>query len=373
MQISIKENTLQKQVRSEKYNYNFNKRTGFFARWGIEPNDDPAYAPGPEILDIEISSGKCSGDCPFCYKENNSNKSAQNMTFEQFKNIFDKMPKTLTQIAFGICDVDTNPDMFRMFEYARDNGVIPNYTCNGHKMTPEIARKTVELCGAVAVSVGDGYEYEEVEEVIHGGYDKDSSYNTIDMLTKAGMNQVNIHFMLSEQTYEKAFDLIRDVNNDERLRGLNAIVFLAYKPKGKNKDIFTTITDTKKYKKLIEFCESHNVNYGMDSCSAAMYVSTIQYKDNRVQLSQFVESCESSLFSGYINSQGKYFHCSFSEGEGAWKNGIDVLAANSFEEVWNHPLTVKFRRASIKTAQQNPHKDCGDCRLCLMFNEVNPW
>ena len=60
-----------KRVRSEYYNYDFNKETGFFARWGKTFTDDPKLSPfGPEILDIEISVGECSGNCSFCYKLN---------------------------------------------------------------------------------------------------------------------------------------------------------------------------------------------------------------------------------------------------------------------------------------------------------------
>jgi sulfatase maturation enzyme AslB (radical SAM superfamily) len=87
------------------YNYKFDKITGEFRRWGKTIDDDPEYSPaGPEILDIEISSGKCSGNCKFCYKGNSVNQDAVNMTFETFKKIIDKLPKTLTQVAFGICD-----------------------------------------------------------------------------------------------------------------------------------------------------------------------------------------------------------------------------------------------------------------------------
>lgn len=55
-------------IRSEAYNFDFNPHTGFFARWGKTPKDDPAFSPfGPEILDLEISSGgDCLGNCPFC-------------------------------------------------------------------------------------------------------------------------------------------------------------------------------------------------------------------------------------------------------------------------------------------------------------------
>jgi len=55
-----------KKVRSNGYSYDFNKDTGFFARWGDTFDDDPTYSPfGPEILDIEIST-ICDGGCSFC-------------------------------------------------------------------------------------------------------------------------------------------------------------------------------------------------------------------------------------------------------------------------------------------------------------------
>ena len=54
-------------VKSEDYNSVFNKQTGFFARWGKTKDEDPQFSKYPEIADIEISSGKCHNNCPFCY------------------------------------------------------------------------------------------------------------------------------------------------------------------------------------------------------------------------------------------------------------------------------------------------------------------
>jgi hypothetical protein len=148
-----------KLVRSPNYNYSFNKKTGLFARWGKTRDDDPQMAPSPEILDLEISyGGKCMGNCKFCYKENGGDQPIHNMTFDQFKVVIDKIPPLLTQIAFGIMNISTNPDFFKMMEYAREKGVIPNYTCHGFDVTPEIAKRSSELCGAVAVSVGERVE-----------------------------------------------------------------------------------------------------------------------------------------------------------------------------------------------------------------------
>jgi hypothetical protein len=144
-----------KSLRSEAYKYDLDKTTGFFRRWGQTPDQDPQWSPyGPEILDLEISSGgDCRGNCPFCYKCNGGDQPTYNMTLDEFKNILDKMPKVLNQIAFGIMDVGTNPHFFDMMRYAAEKGVKPNYTCHGLDVTDEAARISAEICGAVAVSL----------------------------------------------------------------------------------------------------------------------------------------------------------------------------------------------------------------------------
>ena len=52
MKYKIAESAQSKHVRSEHYNYDFCKETGFFARWGKTVDDDPDCAPAPELLDI---------------------------------------------------------------------------------------------------------------------------------------------------------------------------------------------------------------------------------------------------------------------------------------------------------------------------------
>ena len=60
--------------------------------------------------------------------------------FEEFKTIFHKVneKRVLTQIAFGIMNISTNPDFFKMMEYTKERGVIPNFTCHGIDMTKEM-------------------------------------------------------------------------------------------------------------------------------------------------------------------------------------------------------------------------------------------
>ena len=340
----VYENEKLKLVKSKDYNYNFNKENGFFVRWGNRLTEDAEMSKfGPEILDLEISSGKCMGKCPECYKCNGNVEYTTNMTLEEFKKIFHKVSKNglLTQIAFGICDIGTNPDFFEMMRYAKENGVIPNYTCHGLDMTPEYAKLTAELCGAVAVSV----------------YNKEKSYNAVKMLIDAGVEQVNFHCIAHDKSFDKIKSIIDDINTDDRLKGLKALVLLRYKPKGNGVGKFNQLT-IEQYKEILEYAQEKRVGLGFDSCSAPLYLETIKDDKDFNTKSLYAEPCESAIFSSYINCKGEFYACSFCEGEGMWKEGLNVLECNDFvEDIWNNDKTEKFRKALL-----------GNCRNCPMFN-----
>ncbi len=340
--LKIFDNEKYKICKSSDYNFIFDKETGFFARWGTTREEDPQYGPSPELLDLEISTGKCSGKCPFCYKGNGEDINTHHMTFEEFKIIFHKMPPTLTQIAFGICDVDSNPDFFRMMEYAREHGVIPNYTCNGLKITDEVARKTAEICGAVAVSV----------------VNRKKTFEAIRKFIAHGMKQTNLHFMLSNQTYDEAFEIVDVLSSDPSLHGFNAIVFLQYKPKGRNTDFYSSVLDIEKYRKLVDYCRSKEISFGFDSCSANIFIDSINEdisEEEKEIMKRVSEPCESGLFSSYINCKGQFFVCSFAEGEDQWTKGIDVLTCKDFlQDVWFHPRVVEWRKRLIANGRNCP-------------------
>ena len=147
---------------SENYNCRFNMENGYTEVWGKTKEDNPDYCPyGPEIFDIEITT-KCAGidnkPCAWCYKSNTSK--GTNMSFETFKRVFDQLPKTVNQIAFGAdAQCKSNPDIWKMMDYCIEHNVIPNITVAD--IDYDTAKKLVARCGAVAVSFyGDGaYDY----------------------------------------------------------------------------------------------------------------------------------------------------------------------------------------------------------------------
>ena len=352
-------------------NYNFNYVTGDMAMWGettvglCPPGDfsisdlqreqasgrwkseEAEFSPyGPEILDMEVTT-ICKGPggvpCPFCYKGNSTK--GTNMSFETFKLVFDKInaSKTLTQIAFGAdAQAESNPDLWKMMAYARnnpDNKVIPNITVAD--ISDAVADKLACYCGAVAVS-----RYK----------DKNFCYNSVEKLTKRGMSQCNMHIMVSAETLPWVYETIKDIKADPRLRGLNAIVFLSLKQKGRGVG-YHSITK-QEFSDLIKHCMAEGIRFGFDSCSGPKFLNAIKGLPNERELAEMCLPCESSLLSSYINEEGVYYPCSFCEKQDEWAEGIDLKTCNDFlTDVWHHEKTNAFRK-----------KLCANCRNCPMYN-----
>ena len=323
-----------KVLQSPNYNYIFDKSSGEFIRYGTTKEDDPTFSPyGPEIVDMEITT-ICSGPkgklCKFCYKSNNPH--GKNMSFNKFKRVFDNLPKTVTQIAYGAdANCTANPDIWRIMEYTRTNGVIPNITVAD--VSEDIAEKLADYCGAVAVSRYD---------------DKDVCYDSVKMLTDKGMDQVNIHLCIHKDNLDQVHETLKDiiVNKDPRLDKLNAIVFLSLKKKGRGEGFEPLPIES--FVDIVDTCLSNGVRFGFDSCSAQKFLYSIQSHEHREEMTEMVEPCESSSFSAYINVDGMYSPCSFVDGEEGWKMGFDtwfdVENCDDFvNDIWNHEKNVKFR------------------------------
>jgi len=338
---------------SPEYNWLMNMSTGYFMRWGKNTDEDPQLSPfGPEILDIEIST-RCSQGCPQCYKSNVAE--GDNMSLDNYVAIMRKIPPNVSQIAFGIGDIDGNPDLQKIMEHTREIGLVPNITINGYRMTDEYFDMLARLCGAVAVS----------------HYGDDACFNAIEQLTNRGMAQVNIHKVLAEETAQSCFDLIKKSKEDPRLAKLNAIVFLLLKPKG-DRNTMTVLKDNTVYRDLLLLANELGVSIGMDSCSGPSMLKGcegVASLDTR-SLETCVEPCESSCFSFYINALGEGFPCSFCEGETGWEKGIDLYQVTDFiKEVWNSTRITAWRAKLLgSTSECSDCKFQTGCRACPQFD-----
>ncbi len=332
---------------------------GFTAKWGKTFDDDPPYCPfGNEIADIEITK-MCRGiqnkegkyqPCPWCYKSNSPN--GPFMSFGEFINIFDKLnqPKTMTQIAFGADAAASdilNPDIWKIMDYCISNDVVPNITVAD--IDQHTAEELVKRCGAVAVSY-------------YGLINKERCYNSIKLLNEAAERihrqiKVNIHCLLAQETLDSVNELLDEFHNLNL--DINAIVFLSLKQKGRGEQ-FNKLSDDQ-FKAIINKCFALNIPFGMDSCSAPKFLDSIKARHDFDLLVKYVESCESCLYSLYIDTFGKFYPCSFMEKEGEWTHGINMHTIRDFrKEVWNESRVLDWRNESMKLL-------CKGCNKCRFF------
>jgi len=325
-----------KKFRSQNYNYDFRISDGIFVRWGktMETNDDPAMSPfGPEILDLEITDICCGVDgklCQYCYKSNTPN--GRNMSIETFRAVVEKINynSQLTQVAFGLgSTASENPDLWAMCDFLRENDIVPNGTVA--QLDDYHARMIAGRFGGCAVSYHGSSDI-LIDTIQKLAYWKNKSDNQL--------TQINIHFMIAEETYIEALKLFELVKIDKRFDSINAIVLLGLKQCGRAKNAFTRLSDAK-FENLIKTAFTRNIGLGFDSCQANKFSMIITKmaceklikRESLNIFHQILEPCEGSCFSAYSNVDGIYYHCSFMEQSGKL-NGFNLLTG-CFRDYWN--------------------------------------
>jgi len=368
----IKDTDNYKALRSNNYNFYFNKHDGFFIRFGkgdytkslkkpttkeIEiylmwcniwkekfdikefiadlQTDGSLESTTIEIVDWEISE-KCNMGCAFCYKSNVAHE-GKNLSFDDFKKVFSKLPPSVISIAYGIGSISLCPDLWDILKYTRKNGIIPTITINGDA-TEDDLDKLSSVVGACAVSV----------------YDKDKSYNCIKGLTDRGLEQCNIHAVISEETYEKTLDILSDIKTDPRLSNLRALVMLSLKEKGRSVGRFHQLSQ-EKFDILFQYAIDNNIGCGFDSCSAAKAFNFIDRNPQYEYMREYIEPCEAGgIYSSYINVNCEYFPCSFAEGVGEWSSGLSVISCDDImKDIWFNEKTRKFGESVRKCRSCN--------------------
>lgn len=329
-------------------NYSFNLVTGAMYSWGRNLQEDPANFPVPSILDMEITT-KCTGIngkvCPYCYKANTA--IGRNMSFETFKHIIDVYPKSLTQVALGAdATLKSNPDIWDMMEYCRENFIVPNVTAVD--IDDETADKLAKYCGAVAISYHENL---------------DVCANSVKKLTDRGMTQVNMHLVIYNENFDECMNVLKAVKEDSRFEKLNAVVMLSLKQKGRATKGYTALSQ-EKFNALCEYAKDSKIGIGFDSCSS---LKAMRAFDESVRNS--IIPCEAAgQESSYINVDGFYFPCSFCEGfkdnRVDWTKGLNVLECNSIddfiEKIWRNEKTL-FSGKLLKETEKCNELNCKEC------------
>ena len=342
-----KENIVIINHKTEKYYTMFNKNTGLFIRCEYKGYSEPFWdKTGPELIDISITNW-CDKKCSFCYRDSSVN--GQHMSSEDFEEILRQAKEVgVFQIALGGGNPNQHPNFIEFLKLSREKyGIVPSYTTNGRGITKEIIEATKKYCGAVAVSMYAPYE---------------EFKNCISILIKNNI-KTNVHYLLSSETVDNAINML--INKVEDLKGINSIIFLNYKPVGKNASDKLRLNNNDNYKELFKILENNKFPFkiGFDSCSISGVL-----KNMNIDI-KYVESCEAGRFSAFISENMKFYPCSFMEKS---YNGYD-LRKKSIKDIWLNSSIFNNIRTKIK------NNSCNDsCNVknicnggCPIFDEIN--
>lgn len=334
--------------KKSKHYYYFNKCNGLSIRAEYPGEEEPFWAEeGPELLDISITN-YCEKGCSFCYR--NSSVKGKHMSLEDYESILKQLKNTHTyQIAIGGGNPNQHPDFVELLRMTKqDYGIIPSYTTNGTGLSERIISASKLYCGAVAVSY-----YEPIEDFIQA----------ITKLKEAEV-KTNIHFLLTPESIDAAIGLLE--NPPVYLQGINAVVFLNYKPVGNNSENKMLLKNSPLISQFFEKVKIHDLRkfkIGFDSCSVSGIVDHLNFNP------KFIESCESGRFSAFISEKMKLYPCSFMEN---LTEGID-LKTESLLSSWKSSNDFVAIRNIIR---MSPCKD--ECLFerycsggCPIFNDIN--
>ena len=323
----------------------FNSQSGFFARVPDHNNKDPFWSlHGPELIDISITNW-CDKGCAFCYKS--SSAFGKHMELNDYKSMIDQAASMKTfQVALGGGNPNQHPNFVEILEYTKSKGIVPNYTTNGRGLSEKILSASAECCGAVAVSAYLPY----IETA-----------NAVAKLLGKGV-KVNIHFILDSDSISTAIEWLS--SPPSFLSGINAVIFLNYKPLGRNTFENKMLRHSERLDEFFDLATSprRKLKVGFDACC----VSGVFARTNAS--SAMVDACDAGRFSMYISEDLKVYPCSFQNG---LVEGDQLSDKTSLLEIWTKSQNMDSFRRYFSSSR------CGECEHkpvcmngCPIFEEL---
>lgn len=329
----------------------FNEENGTLIRSDVN-GVDPVMRSFPELLDVGIM-GHCDSDeyCRSagidCYQKGFA-VHAPHMLYENFVKIVKQAAGKTFQIALGGAgDPNKHPQFEEILKICRAYRIVPNMTTSGFLMMDNEVKLIKKYCGAVAVSW--------YSRLIDGKESNPETINTVERLIESGCT-TNIHYVVSKDTIDEA---IMRLEKNLIPRGVNAVVFILYKPVGNGvaeKTLESTDARVEKFLSLATKVK-HSYKIGFDTCFTP---AILRWADTVSTAS--IDACEAATFSMYIDSQMNCYPCSF----GIWGKSIsESMCYKTLREIWQGEKFAAFRNRKKEKCTNCGRKElCQDgCRL----------
>lgn len=282
---------------------------------------NPIMRSFPELIDVGImghcdNSDYCRKAGIDCYQKG-SVVSVPHMSHDMFLKIVKQATGKTFQIALGGAgDPNKHPQFEEILKSCRKYRIVPNMTTSGFLMKDTEIELIKKYCGAVAVSW--------YSRLIEGTESNQHTINAIERLIKYGCT-TNVHFVVSKDTIDEA--IIR-LEKNLFPRGINAVVFLLYKPVGDGVPEKVLLNTDNRIRKFLYLATNKNHPYkiGFDTCFTPAILKWAHTVPNAC-----VDACEAATFSMYIDSQMNCYPCSFD----IWNETCtESLNDKTLQEIW---------------------------------------
>lgn len=326
----------------------FDTDTGIYVRTGIindkgeDTGIDPFMRSFPSLIDIGIMERcVCSNMCKVdCYQKA-CDRTGENMSVDNYKSIMEQSKGRVFQVALGGAgDPDTHENFEEILRITRSYNIVPNFTTSGITFTKEKAEICKKYCGAVAVSE----------------HNSDYTEKALDLLIEAGV-KTNIHYVLSNKSIDDAIDKLK---NNKFHKGINAVVFLLYKPIGLGKKENVLLPNDERLKEFFRLVDEGEYDFkiGFDSCTCPGIINNT----NKINLDS-IDFCEGGRYSMYISADMNAMPCSFGNQD---KNWYVDLKNHSIEDAWNSDVFNKFRYSLKHSCPSCKNRSAcsGGCPIC---------
>ena len=317
------------------------------------PFDNPTQRSFPELLDIGImghchaaNTGICQNAGVDCYQKAKKIYRS-NMDLKNYIYIMKQSKNKVFQVALGGSGDPNKHESFEsILKITRDVGIVPNLTTSGISLEEHEVDLIKEYCGAVAVS----FYSKLVNPYIDNTETCNLTISAINRFIYAGCT-TNIHYILSTDSVEEA--VIR-LKNDLFPRGINAVIFILYKPVGFGKKEKVLSINNSYFLELLKIIQEKHFNYeiGFDTCSTPALISLCP-----TIASTSIDFCEAARFSMYIDCEMNAFPCSFDCEKKTYKVSLNN---SSIEQAWWSQEFKKFRKC-----QESACLSCKHRALCL--------
>jgi radical SAM protein with 4Fe4S-binding SPASM domain len=269
------------------------------------------------------------------------------MALNDYKSVINQAAEMGTfQVALGGGNPNQHPNFVEILEYTASKGVVPNYTTNGRGLSDKILDATRKHCGAVAISAYPPYDEtsKSIKTLIHNGI------------------KTNVHFILDAVSIDTAIDWLN--GPPEFLRGINAIIFLNYKPSGRKVFENRLLRHSTRLEEFFKLATSsqRKLKVGFDACC----VSGVFARTNTN--TSMVDACDAGRFSMYVSEDLKVYPCSF---QSELAEGDQLNNETTLLDIWTKSQNIGAFRSYFCSDR------CGECSHlstcmngCPLFDEL---